>query len=108
MAKSKNENLITGKTQSGIQFSINKKIKEDARLLYLLSKIQNNNLEPMERNSALFNLFELIFGSGEGVNAFLNEVAAKHDGVADITSLMTELNDMFDALALKNSSASQS
>lgn len=100
--KSTNENIVTGKTSTGIKFSLDKRIKDDARLLFWLSKIQNDDLEVMERNKALFSLLELIFGSGEGLNTFLNEVAVKHDGVADITSLMNELNEMFEALAIKN------
>lgn len=103
MAKmSTNENIVKGKTSSGIQFTLDKRIKDDARLLFWLSRIQRDDLEVMERNNALFSLLELIFGSGDGLNAFLNEVANKHDGVADITSLMNELNDMFEALAIKN------
>lgn len=101
--KSINENIVQGKTSSGIQFTLDKRIKDDARLLFWLSRIQNDELSVMERNKALFSLLELIFGSGEGLNVFLNEVAAKHDGIADITSLMNELNDMFEALAIKNS-----
>lgn len=101
--KSTNENIVKGKTSSGIQFTLDKRIKDDARLLFWLSRIQNDELSVMERNKALFSLLELIFGSGEGLNVFLNEVAAKHDGIADITSLMNELNDMFEALAIKNS-----
>ena len=100
--KSTNENIVTGKTSTGIKFSLDKRIKDDARLLFWLSKIQNDDLEVMERNKALFSLLELIFGSGEGLNTFLNEVAAKHNGVADITSLMNEMNEMFEALAIKN------
>lgn len=101
--KSTNENIVTGKTSSGIQFTLNKRIKDDARLLFWLSRIQDESLDVMERNKALFSLLGLIFGSDDGLNVFLNEVAAKHDGVADITSLMTELNEMFEALAIKNS-----
>ena len=97
-----NENIVKGKTSSGIQFTLDKRIKDDARLLFWLSRIQRDDLEVMERNNALFSLLELIFGSGDGLNTFLNEVANKHDGVADITSLMNELNDMFEALAIKN------
>ena len=100
--KSTNENMVTGKTSTGIKFTLDKRIKEDARLLFWLSKIQNEDLDVMERNKALFSLLELIFGSGEGLNTFLNEVAVKHDGVADISSLMNELNEMFEALAVKN------
>ncbi len=101
--KSTNENIVTGKTSSGIQFTLDKRIKDDARLLFWLSRIQDESLDVMARNKALFSLLGLIFGSDEGLNTFLNEVAAKHEGVADISSLMDELNEMFEALAIKNS-----
>ena len=100
--KSTNENIVKGETSTGIKFTLDKRIKDDARLMFWLSKVQNDELEIMKRNQALFSLLELIFGSGEGLNAFLNEVAAKHNGVADVGSLMDELNDMFEALAIKN------
>lgn len=103
MAKKANTNIIKGKTSSGIQFCIDKRIRDDARLLFWFSRIQNENLDAMERNNALFSLLELIFGSGEGLSALLNEVAAKHDGVADIESLTQELTEMFEALNVKNS-----
>lgn len=101
--KSTNENIVTGKTSSGIQFTLDKRIKDDARILFWLSRIQDESLDVMARNKALFSLLGLIFGSDEGLNTFLNEVAAKHEGVADISSLMDELNEMFEALAIKNS-----
>ena len=40
--------MIKGKTKSGIQFSLNEKIKEDARFLYYLTKIQQKDLEETE------------------------------------------------------------
>lgn len=103
MGKSKNENIVTGKTRTGIKFTLDKRIKDDTRLLFWLSKIQDEELEITQKNQALFSLLELVFGSGDGVRLFLNEVASKHDGVADPTSLINELTDMFEALNLKNS-----
>lgn len=103
MAKAKDENIIKGKTQTGIEFTLDKRIKDDARLLFWMARIQNKDLSLQEQNSALFALLEVIFGSGEGLKVFLNEVAAKHDGVADVQSLFVELNDMFEALQIKNS-----
>jgi hypothetical protein len=56
----------------------------------------------MERGQALMSLMELMFGSGEGLETFFNEVAAKHNGIADKESLMAELSDIFEALEVKN------
>lgn len=95
--------FIKGKTKSGIEYSINPAIKDDARLLYLLTKLQDKSLKPMEQSRHLFSMMELIFGSGEGLTRFMNAVAAVHDGVADTKNLMSEMNEMFEALSLKNS-----
>ena len=103
MAKRKDENIITGKTSTGIKFTLDKRIKDDARILYWITKMDDERLEMMERNKALFSLLEIIFGTGEGLQTFLNEVASKHNGVADVDSLIGELHDMFEALKLKNS-----
>lgn len=103
MAESINENIVKGQTKTGIQFTLDKRIKDDARLLFWLSRLQNESLDWGDRNKALFSLLELIFGTGEGLGTFMNEVAVKHNGIADIKSLMEELNDMFEALAIKNS-----
>ena len=104
MAKRKtDDNIVQGKTSTGIKFTLDKRIKDDARVLYWITKMDDEKLEMMERNNALFSLLELIFGSDDNLSVFLNEVAAKHDGVADVGSLIGELHDMFEALKLKNS-----
>lgn len=97
----KNKSIIKAETRSGIKLVINERIKEDARLLFYLSKLQDKEISDMDKNPYLFKFLELIFGS-EGITTFMNEVAAHHDGVADIKSLIEEINDVFEALKLKN------
>lgn len=99
----KNDNIVTGKTKSGIKFQLDKRISDDARLLLYLTKMQDESLDLTSKSQALFSLLELIFGSGEGLKIFMNEVAAKHNGIADVKSLIAELTDMLEALNLKNS-----
>lgn len=98
----KNDNIIKGKTQTGIKFALDKRIKDDSRLLLYLTRMENKSKSDMERGQALMSLMELMFGSGEGLETFFNEVAAKHNGIADKESLMTELSDIFEALEVKN------
>lgn len=99
--------LIKGTTKSGIKFQLDSKIKDDTRLLFLMSMIQKCNLEDTESmlkaNEALSNLLSLIFGTDENVLAFMNEVALKHKGMCDGKHMIAELNDMFDAINGKNS-----
>lgn len=109
-AKKKNENIIEGRTRSGIVFCIDRRIKEDARaLMYMrkLRKFKHGEAEAEDAVDALYDFLELIFGSGDGLRIFCNEVAAKHDGFATAQALMTELNEILEACELKNSSSSQ-
>lgn len=99
----RNNNIIKGKTQSGIKFALDKRIQDDTRLLYYLTKMEDKNKTDLERGQALMSLMELMFGAGDGLEAFFNEVAAKHNGIADKDSLMAEMSDIFEALQLKNS-----
>ena len=94
--------VIKGTTKSGIKFQLDSKIKDDARLLFLLTKAQNTE-EPLEAGKAIMDLLTLIFGSDDNVFAFMNEVAAKHKGVCETKDMISELKEMFEQLNAKNS-----
>lgn len=96
------KNIITGQTKSGIKFSIDKRVTDDARLLFYLSELQDESLPMMTKNTSLFELLKIIFGTGDGLKIFLNEVAIHHEGVADAQSLIQELSEMIDILKAKN------
>lgn len=95
-------NLIEGETRTGLKFKIDERVKDDTRCLYLLSRMQKESLSMMDKNVALFDLLEVVFGSGDEFNTFLNEVAFRHNGVADARSLIDEITDIFEAVKLKN------
>lgn len=99
--------LIKGTTKSGIKFQLDSKIKDDARLLFLMKMTQRYDLEDKESmvkaSDALMDILILIFGTDENVIAFMNEVALKHKGVCDAKHMIAELNDMLDAVNGKNS-----
>ena len=99
--------LIKGTTKSGIKFQLDSKIKDDARLLFLMSILQKSDLEDKESMlkaaDAMSNLLTLIFGTDENVLSFMNEVALKNKGVCDTKHMIAELNDMFEAINGKNS-----
>lgn len=111
MASSKknneNENIVKGRTKSGIKFQIDKRITEDNRAMYFVRNMRKykdseDTEEKLKVTDAVYSLLELIFGSGDGLMIFMNEVALKHNGVADSVSLMKELTDIFEACNLKN------
>lgn len=101
--KAEDINLITGETRSGIKFSVDKRVKDDVRVMHFMTQMQNKSLDTMTQSQALFSLLELMFGKSEGLTIFLSEVAAHHNGVADVNSLIEELTDLFDTIRLKNS-----
>ena len=93
--------MIKGKTKSGIEFELDERIKDDARLMHLLVRMQKAK-EPVDTAEAMNNLLALIFGSDEGTFAFMNEVAVKHDGVCSAENMLVELTEMLEALNAKN------
>ena len=93
--------MVKGKTKSGITFSLNEKVKEDARLLYYLVKIESDETSDHDKGAYVFKLLELFFGT-DGVPVFMNEVAQKHDGICGVKDMMTEMHEILDALGLKN------
>lgn len=102
-----NENIVSGKTKTGIKFKVDKRIADDSRTLFYIRQMRKyrnseNNEDKLKASDAVYDLLELIFGSGEGLAIFMNEVAAHHDGVADGKSLMAELSDIFEAAGIKN------
>lgn len=94
--------MVKGKTKSGIQFDMDERIKEDTRLYQFVVEMQNTN-DPMSQGRALFDLLSLMFGGRDGVLAFQNAVASAHDGVCTNDAMMSELNDIIEALNAKKS-----
>jgi hypothetical protein len=94
--------IVKGTTKSGIQYQLDSRIKNDARLLFLLTKAQNAE-DPMVAGKTIMDLLSLIFGSEDNVLVFMNEVAAKHKGVCQTKDLIIEISDMFEGLNAKNS-----
>ena len=94
--------VVKGTTKSGIKFQLDSKIKDDTRLLFLMTKSQNTD-DMMEAGKAVMSLLSLIFGSDDNVMVFMNEVAAKHKGVCSTTDMIRELREILDAVEAKNS-----
>jgi hypothetical protein len=92
--------IIKGKTSSGLSFAIDSRIKDDVRLLYYLTKAKNKDVPSIEQAEAVMSMLGLIFG--DNLEVFINEVANRHNGVADVTSLVSEISEIFDAINLKN------
>ena len=94
--------IVKGETKSGIQFQLDSRIKDDVRLIFLLTKASNTE-DAMEASTCIMDLLTLIFGSDENVMVFMNEVADKHKGVCTAKEMLAEITEMFDKLKAKNS-----
>ena len=94
--------MVKGKTKSGIKYQINEAIRDDARLLYLLVKLQDESVPVEDKGEIVFKLLTLIFGD-DGLMPFMNEVADKHDGVCSTEAVLTELNEILESINAKNS-----
>lgn len=91
---------IKGKTSSGLSFTIDSRVKDDIRLLYYLTKAKKEDVSSMDKADAIMSMLGLIFG--DNLEVFINEVAKRHNGVADADSLVQEITEIFDALNVKN------
>lgn len=95
--------VVKGKTKSGIKFSLDERIKDDTRLLYILVQIQSDKVTNEKKGALVFELLGLIFGSDDKVMEFMDEVASKHGGFCTNESMIAEINDIFEAIGAKNS-----
>ena len=92
--------IVKGTTSSGLGFQIDSRIKDDVRLLYYLTKANKENVSSMDKVDAVMSMLGLIFG--DNLEVFIEEVARRHNGVADVNSLVSEVTEIFDAISLKN------
>jgi len=101
--------MVKGKTKSGIKYQIDERIKDDARVLFILTKLQRATKQEAttetieEAGGLVFDLLALIFGSDEGIMAFMNEVATHNKGVCDTKVMVSEIMDIFEGIKAKNS-----
>ena len=100
-SRAKMPKMIKGKTTSGLQYQINPRVKDDMRILMYLNQIRDKDLGAGEKMEAFDNFLKLIFG--DQVPAFMNEVAARHNGVADMASISAELSEILSDDSLKKS-----
>ena len=94
--------MVKGKTKSGIKYQINEGIRDDARLLYLLVQLQSEDVSMEAKGKIVFDMLTLIFGN-DGVMAFMNEVADKHDGICSTEAMLAEMNEILESVNAKNS-----
>ena len=95
--------MIEGKTKSGIEFSIDEAVLDDPRLLRRIQKFDKiKDEEPMKAINEVMDFLELIFGTPENLDLFMDEIAAHNGGKCSTKTFIKELNDIFKHLKIKN------
>lgn len=95
--------MIEGKTKSGIEFSIDEAVLDDPRLLRRIQKFGKiKDEEPLKAINEVMEFLELIFGTGENLDTFMNEIAAHNGGKCSTKIFVKELNDIIKHLKIKN------
>jgi hypothetical protein len=94
--------MVKGKTKSGIKFQIDERIRDDARFIYYLSKAQDKKAGIEEQSKAITGILKLVFGDDDGVITFMNAVASTNGGICDVSTMLSELTEIFDAIDAKN------
>lgn len=102
MAEKKKDYIISGKTSCGIHFSIDSRVKQDSRFLHYLVKMRDKS-DRIAQASAMFSLLDMLFGGDEGVMVFENEIAKRNEGICTEKELVAQLQEIFEAMNLKNS-----
>ena len=92
--------IIEGRTKSGIAYRVDKRILEDSRFLYYAVGMRDSN--KVKAVESMYKMYSLLFGDGDGLLLFQNEIAAAHDGICTTTLLITELNEILETVKAKN------
>ena len=105
MDEKRDDYLVNGTTKSGISFTLDTRVREDSRFLHYLVKMRDKS-DRLKQAEYMYKLLDMMFGGDEGVMVFEDEIARRHNGVCTEKELITELQDIFEALKIKNSSSS--
>ena len=92
--------IIEGKTKSGIGFKVDRRILNDIRFLHYAVGMRNDDKFIAVKN--MFEMYGLLFGGQDGMIRFENAVAAAHGGICTQQLLISELNEILEAIKAKN------
>ena len=95
--------MVTGKTKTGFEYSIDERIVKNYRYVRALAKLKKGD------NAEKFLAFDQIstLMLGDKVEDLITHVETLHDGYAPIEAIGAEVTEMMGALTPKNSISSQ-
>ena len=95
--------MVTGKTTTGFEYSIDERIVKDYRYVRALAKL--NKGDSAEKFIAFDQISTLMLG--DKVDDLITHVETLHDGYAPIDAIGAEVTEIIEALTPKNSISSQ-
>ena len=95
--------MVTGKTKTGFEYSIDERIVKDYRYVRALAKL--NKGDSAEKFIAFDQISTLMLG--DKVDDLITHVETLHDGYAPIEAIGAEVTEIIEALTPKNSISSQ-
>ena len=95
--------MVTGKTKTGFEYSIDERIVKDYRYVRALAKL--NKGDSAEKFIAFDQISTLMLGNK--VDDLITHVETLHDGYAPIEAIGAEVTEIIEALTPKNSISSQ-
>ena len=95
--------MVTGKTKTGFEWSVDERIVKDYRYVRALAKL--NKGDSAEKFIAFDQISTLMLG--DKVDDLITHVETLHDGYAPIEAIGAEVTEIIEALTPKNSISSQ-
>ena len=95
--------MVTGKTKTGFEYSIDERIVKDYRYVRALARL--NKGDSAEKFIAFDQISTLMLG--DKVDDLITHVETLHDGYAPIEAIGAEVTEIIEALTPKNSISSQ-
>lgn len=95
--------MVTGKTKTGFEYSIDERIVKDYRYVRALARL--NKGDSAEKFIAFDQISTLMLG--DKVDDLITHVETLHDGYAPIDAIGAEVTEIIEALTPKNSISSQ-
>ena len=84
---------ITGKTQSGFEYSFDKRVLTDWDFVSLLGTLTDKDTKESEKLANMRKLLFIVLGE-EQTNSLINHIRGLNDGYAPIEEVMKELGEI--------------
>jgi hypothetical protein len=89
--------MITVKTQSNFEVSVNEKIIRDWDFVCCLTDMQSKDIDDLKKVGLMRKLLELLLGA-KGSESLKQNVRDNNDGICDVETLMKEITSIIEGI----------